>query len=206
MEEIWKGIKDFEGYYEVSNYGNIRSIDRLYHAEYLKNSPIVHFKGQKIKARLNKDGYYIVTLKKLGNQKTFSVHRLVALHFVDNPLNKKCVDHINANRIDNRSFNLRWVSIRENQNNPITKINLRNAKVGEKHPQYGKKQSKEYVEKRVSKLRNSNCCKPVLQLDIHGNVVKEYVSLSHVKRDFGHSPWDAIKSGKVFKNYIWKYK
>lgn len=206
MGEVWKDVIGYEGYYQVSNCGNVRSMHRTFHAKYLKNTPIVKLNGRIRKPYLGKDGYYVVNLKKDGASKTFSIHRLVALHFVGNPQNKKCVDHINTCRTDNRASNLRWVSYKENQNNPITKEHLRNSKLGNNHPQYGKKQSKEYIEKRVCTLRHSACCKPVIQLDLNGEVVNEYHSLSEAKRQIGYSPWKAIKHNKVLNGYKWRYK
>ena len=85
------------------------------------------------------DGYMTVHLRKNGKQKTFKVHRLLALAFIPNPENKPCVDHINGIKDDNRLENLRWVTYSENMNGfrsnrgvfaKITKGGIRKTKYG----------------------------------------------------------------------------
>ena len=68
-------------------------------------------------------GYKYVNLCKNGKQKHFTIHRLIAIHYIPNPENKPCVDHINRNRSDNRIENLRWVSLSENEQNKGKKKN-----------------------------------------------------------------------------------
>ena len=68
----------------------------------------------------NDDGYMRVGLCKDGKEKRFSIHRLIALAFIPNPLNKPCIDHINRIRDDNRIENLRWATYSENNQNAIT--------------------------------------------------------------------------------------
>jgi hypothetical protein len=59
-------------------------------------------------------GYKYVMLWKDGKQKLFKLHRLLALHFIPNPENKECIDHINRDKLDNNLFNLRWATYQEN--------------------------------------------------------------------------------------------
>ena len=105
--EIWKKvpIKDFEKLYEVSNDGNIRSIKR----------------GELLKPKKSKVGYLRVTLSNCGKHKTFSIHRLVALAFLDNPQDKPTVNHKNEIKTDNRVENLEWATVLE-QNTYGTRI------------------------------------------------------------------------------------
>ena len=110
MEEIWKDISGYEGLYQVSNYGNIKSLPKKKGYSIAKN-PII------IKPFINCNGYLLATLCKNNNQKHFQVHRLVAEAFIQNIENKPQVDHINRVRSDNRVENLRWVTVSENGNN-----------------------------------------------------------------------------------------
>ena len=106
-KEIWKDIKGYEGLYKISNYGNVYS---LHTDRYLK--PGVN----------NKTKYFAVCLYKNGVYITKKIHRLIAEHFIPNPDNKPCIDHIDGNRQNNKISNLRWVTHKENHNNPITKV------------------------------------------------------------------------------------
>ena len=82
------------------------------------NKPVGWTEFKEVKPRLGGWGYLVVTI---SYGKNCSIHRLVAEAFLPNPENKPCVDHINGNRLDNRVENLRWVSHKENCNNPNTK-------------------------------------------------------------------------------------
>lgn len=101
--EVWKPIKDYEGLYEVSNYGRIRSLKR--------KAPHI------LKQCDNGYGYLMVTLSKNGKQMTIKVHRLVAEAFIPNPENLPTVDHIDRNRKNNFANNLRWTNYLEQNNN-----------------------------------------------------------------------------------------
>ena len=109
MEEVWKDIEGFEDYYKISNLGNV----------YSKRNE------RNLKPCLTKKGYYVVGLSKNNEAKTLNIHRLIGLHFIPNPENKPCIDHDNNVRHDNRIINLKWATIKENNNNrtitPITK-------------------------------------------------------------------------------------
>ena len=113
-EEIWKDIKDFEGYYQVSNLGRIRSVDRYVHGRYNN----MQFKqGQIMKILHNKRvNVYEVHLKKLGQRKCIKVHRLVANAFLENDdvIKKTTVNHIDGKRSNNAANNLEWSSYSEN--------------------------------------------------------------------------------------------
>lgn len=110
--EIWKDIVGFEGYYQVSSIGNVRSLDRYVKHNYGGKR---FCKGIVLKNILDKDGYHRVNLK--VKQKGFSrfVHRLVCEAFIPNPENKAQVNHINGIKGDNRLSNLEWSTIYENR-------------------------------------------------------------------------------------------
>lgn len=109
MNEIWKDIEGYEGLYQVSNLGNIKS--------FCNNKTIILKQ-----TNICKYGHKKVTLCKNGVKKVMTVHRLVAKAFIPNPDNKPEIDHIDTNPSNNRVDNLRWVTSKENTNNPLTKI------------------------------------------------------------------------------------
>ena len=112
MREEWRPVVGYEGLYEVSNRGNVKSLN-------------YNHTGQEkiLKAGKDKDGYLQVVLYKGGKKKTYKVHRLVAqafIQFVPQEGVMYEVDHRNTDRTDNRAINLYWVSRSQNMNNPIT--------------------------------------------------------------------------------------
>ena len=111
MNEEWKDIPNYEGWYQVSNLGNVRSLDRkiIY-----SNGKIYIAKGKNLKPTLRKNGYYYVTSAKNSNKPKFDIHKLVAFVFIDNPNNYPCVNHIDGNKYNNRIDNLEWCTYSEN--------------------------------------------------------------------------------------------
>lgn len=167
--EIWRDIPGYEGLYQVSNLGRIKS---LYDGGHKTHRELIR------KPDIRKDGYLQVKLCKNNVAKTYLIHRLVATAFIPNPHNKPYLDHINTIIDDNRVENLRWVTQKENMNNPKTKKNCKenSAKVnlgrtlsdetkrkisearkgkycGKNHPCYGKPRSKESKEKQREKMK-----------------------------------------------------
>jgi hypothetical protein len=116
--EVWNSVLDYEGYYEVSNLGNVKSLDRLInfpHGMFVK-------KGKLLKSSSNGTGYYKLTLSKNGLSRDHYVHRLVIESFVGK--NDLHINHINGIRNDNRLGNLEFVTIRENQHKRLLKKEL----------------------------------------------------------------------------------
>ena len=123
MDEIWKDIKNYEGYYQISNLGRVKSLDRYV----LGKDGKLHFKkGVMFSILYNKRvDVYEVHLRKNNKRKCFKVHRLVAEAFIpnDDPENKTTVNHIDGNRANNRTDNLEWASYSENEKHSYDKLN-----------------------------------------------------------------------------------
>lgn len=106
-EEIWKDIEGYEGLYQVSNMGRVRSLD--------SKDRLGRFKKGKIKNAVNNGtGYLVVNLKKDAQQKMITVHRLVAEAFIENPESKRCINYIDGNKRNNKVENLEWCTHAEN--------------------------------------------------------------------------------------------
>ncbi len=114
----WRNIDKFD-YYQISNEGDVKSLERTI---VTKNGIEKTIKERIITPILNKHtGYLLVGLHYEGRSATKPIHKLVAEAFIPNPDNKPCVDHINGDKTDNRAENLRWVTYKENSNNPLTR-------------------------------------------------------------------------------------
>ena len=98
--EVWKPIKGYEGLYEISNFGRVKS--------YRNGGEMF------MRQILDKDGYLIIGLKRDGHSKLMKVHRLVGMAFIPNPENKPHINHIDYNRSNNHVENLEWVTPKEN--------------------------------------------------------------------------------------------
>lgn len=111
--EIWKDIKGFEGLYQVSNFGNVRSVERKVAN---KNGAMKLYKSKVIKPCTNQAncGHLHLGLHKNGRTKTCYVHRLVAQHFVPNPKNLNVVNHKDYDTTNNKAENLEWCTQQEN--------------------------------------------------------------------------------------------
>jgi hypothetical protein len=124
MEE-WKDVSGFEGSYQVSNLGRVRSLTRLVNR---KGNIKRELKGQILKGDINKYGYVNYRLWKDNKLKNITGHRLVCIAFLDNPENKKEVNHKNGIPDDNRLDNLEWCTRSENTLHAI-KTKLQRGKI-----------------------------------------------------------------------------
>ena len=122
-EDLWRDIKGYEGLYQVSHTGKVRSLN------YLQTERV-----KELKPWINMSGYYQVKLCKNGKIKVETIHRLVASAFLINVDNKPCIDHIDTDGLNNHVTNLRYCTYKENANNETTKVNYALSKLGKKHP------------------------------------------------------------------------
>jgi hypothetical protein len=180
MQEIWIDIKDYEGLYQISNYGNIKAYPNSH----------THLKEIMLKPTINSSGYLKVELYKNHSSKVFYVHRLVALSFISNPENKPQVNHIDGNKTNNKCDNLEWVTISENQKHAINK-GLRKPS-----PMIGK----------IGKLNHNS--KKIIQYDLQGNYIRRFDGIAEAARYINGSA-SAISANlngrtKSSYGYIWK--
>ena len=131
MEEIWKDVVGYEGLYQVSNLGRVKSLR------------IKRHKDGVMTTKTRKNGYVFIFLRVNNKRIWKSVHRLVAIAFIPNPENKPEIDHIDGNRSNNVVTNLRWATPKENSNNPITIERMSVAAMGERNPFFGKKHTED---------------------------------------------------------------
>ena len=194
MKEIWKDIEGYEGLYQVSNFGKVRSLDRY-------NSKGCWIKGC-ILEPTNCKGYLQIVLFLNGKKSYYYIHRIVAEAFLPNPDNKPEIDHINTDKTDNTVWlnedgsvnydktNLRWVTHTENMNNPLTR----------------KKQSTRFKGKIG---HNTPASKIIAQLDKNGKLLKVWLCAMDAVRQEGYTQ-EHISSCckgtlKTHKGYKWQY-
>nr|DAG56935.1 MAG TPA: homing endonuclease [Caudoviricetes sp.] len=128
MQEIWKDIEDYEGLYQVSNKGRVKSIERY---SYKGNRSIQKLKERILKVGIRKDNYLTVVLRKNGKSTSYLVHRLVAQNFIPNPHGYNVVNHKDENKQNNDIRNLEWCS--SLYNNTYNNIAIRRQVNKKKH-------------------------------------------------------------------------
>ncbi len=154
--EVWKPIPNYEGFYEVSNIGRVRSLYRY----------------KKILHPSDTNGYRTVELWKGKKRKRIGVHRLVAMAFIDNPDNKPFVNHKDETRDNNSVDNLEWVTHLENCRYG-TAIARRTAHL-------------DYSKRRVNNAGQILACsKPIMQFSKDGTFIKQWESASECARSNG---------------------
>lgn len=183
MEEIWKSIPGYEGYYEVSNIGNVRSVTRTIIKS--NGQPQTRI-GKIINQTLDQKGYKQLNLHKDGVCKKMKVHRLVAMAFLPNPNNYPIVNHKDENPSNNNVDNLEWCTYQYNNN-------------------YGTK-----IERLVQKQSNNPII--MCDKETH-EPIKEFLNMRIATEELGYSPNSKTSICEVLKGrrksafgYWWKYK
>ena len=184
MEEIWKTIKHHKNY-EVSNLGNVRSKDRYV----TRNGRLNFVKGVILKQYVGR-GYKRVALYD-GDRESrinYSVHRLVAEAFIPNPDNLPVINHKDENKFNNCVNNLEWCDNKYNSN------------YGTAIERRVKHQNWDEISQKISKK--------VVQMDVKGNIIREYIS-SREYEEYGFKSPGVSRccTGKLktYKGYIWRY-
>lgn len=182
MEELWKYITGYEGLYQVSNMGRVRSFDRWVIGK--SNSKRL-IKGKILKPIKGSKGYLHVQLCKKGKINCYLVHRLVAQAFIDNSDNLPQVNHRDECKTNNVVENLEWCTASYNMN-------------------YNDGQKRRGVKK-----INGKRSKTVYQYSLNGEFVKEWKSAHEVQRQLGYSRGSistcCLGKRKTSYGYIWRY-
>lgn len=115
MLEIWKDIKGYEGLYQISNFGRIKSLPK----KRINGTNFYIQKEKILKLQLKTKRYLGINLTKNKMHKNFLVHRLVAEAFIDNPYDLPQVNHKDCNKLNNNINNLEWCTQEENLNHAL---------------------------------------------------------------------------------------
>ena len=180
MKEIWKDIKGYEGLYQVSNLGNVRSMDRI-------TRDGRKIKGKNIKPHTNGNSRYLrAALCNNGKIKYENLHRLVAKAFIPNPQNKPEVNHKDENPSNNFIDNLEWMTSKENSN-------------------YGTGHLRATLNTNFDSIKEKTS-KPINQYDMNGKFIKRFKSLSDVPfKGKGNISQCANNKKESSYGYKWKY-
>lgn len=225
MEE-WKDIKGYEGLYQVSSEGRVKSLPREIISANKSGTVVKKLKERILKENLTNGGYCRVLLYADANREHKLIHKLVAEAFIPNPNGYNEVDHINTIRTDNRSCNLRWVSHKENCNNPISIEHYKNmilvkGMLGKHHTEEAKKKISEAQRMRMTeevknkiserlkgRIPNAKPPKKVYQYTLDGKLEKIWESTAECGRN-GLNQGNVCRccNGKLkmYKNKIFSY-
>lgn len=181
-EEIWKDIPNYEGIYQASSYGRIKSCARVIH---YKNGKIIHRKERFLSLIKGFGQYLTVGLVKSNHHITYNVPYLIAITFIENPNSLPCVNHKDENKYNNKVDNFEWCTYSYNTkyNNGMRKrIDTRNLK-----NTHGRE-------------------KKVYQYDFQGNLIKIWVSVSSVEKGLGFKKTNISSCCLNKKNKAYGYK
>lgn len=180
-KEIWKDIQGYEGLYQISNFGHVRSLKRFAKSKSHSKRTV---NPRLLKGGLDVDGYHLVSLYKKGKKKTFKVHRLVAKAFIPNPNRYSQVNHKDENKHNNCVNNLEWCNCKYNIN-------------------YGTG-----ISRRNFSNTNGKHSKLVGQFNLNGKLIKRWPSAAEAGRhgfNANHIRECARGVLKTSRGFIWKY-
>ena len=190
MEEIWQPIPEYEGHYEASNYGNVRSIPkRINQKSRGGNWYSREYPGMVLAKSILNNGYEAVGLSKSGRMTGKLVHRLVLSAFEPNTENKRTVNHKNGIRNDNNIGNLEWATTSENISHSYREL-------GRRAPMQG-----------MTGIAH-HASKPVIQKNQDGSIARQWdAAMDAVRCGFDSSCISRCCNGasKSHKGYIWEY-
>lgn len=184
MTQVWKDIVGYEGYYQISDLGRVKSLER---PVFRKDGTFQRMKKESIKTpKVSIDGYYTITLSVNSVDKTFPIHRLVAEAFVPKPNTGEIleVNHIDYNRKNNRKENLEWVTHIENVRHSSNQG--RYQRFGERNSNYGNHKLHEYYQDHPDEairllgrpgVQNGHHVEVDL-LDLNGNMIEHFELMS----------------------------
>lgn len=199
-DEEWRDIPGYEGLYQVSNLGRVKSLPRgrQYPSRQTHNNIRV--------LKLKSNGYYQVNLSKFNKVKCYSVHRLVALAFIPNPKKLPCINHKDENKTNNCVENLEWCTRRYNCVYGTGRIKQKAAR--QKNDPDGISWLKALDTR--DKRNRINSRKKVLMFDINNNFIKDFDSISQASRETNISASDICNCCKGRRNqtkgFIWNYE
>lgn len=213
MQEIWKAIPNYEGLYEASNKGRIKSLKRMVYSPRYKK--MINWPEKiLVQDQSNNDkGYGRITLSKNGIQERKQIHYWIAITFIPNPENKPCIDHIDDNPRNNSADNLRWVTWQENNEKEHHRKALSEANKGYKHSEERRKKDREVMLKRIEEnglRRGGNYnAKKVNEYDLDMNLIRTWDCLTDAAEYYnitvGCITLVAKGKRKQAKNRIWRY-
>lgn len=181
MEEIWKDIDGCNGVYQISNMGNVKSLNYMNHGI-----------EKILKPKKNNKGYLWVEIRKNGEIGNFLVHRLVAMAFIKNPNNYPVVNHKDENTLNNNIDNLEWCTKSYNVRYSL-----------ERHPERKRRDNIRESEK----YRRHK--KKLLMIDNEGKVVNTFESVCSYCKETNRNSWSIIEccngNRKTAYGYKWKF-
>lgn len=187
-QEIWKDVQGYEGRYQISSFGRVKVLPFWHNNRFGGYMTQEHI----INGRIGRKGYRYVALKKDNEVKEFKVHRLVALHFIQNPYGYPQVNHKDENKLNNCMSNLEWCTNQYNANYGTRTDRIIAAR--------GQKRKERHADRKKKKI---------IQYDKDGNFIRSWECAKDVKKELRIDNGDIGKCCMGKQNtaggYKWRY-